>query len=171
MTIGTTSWLGMKFVILVVCHHIVDFVLAFAYMKPWCAYWILQYACPNCKTILVQEMSTSNCIFCHQICLWNHYILFFPFCCFMHVGSDWVGCRHWVSTSCFETYGKKGCATKSGHCFGLLEWNKTNKLICCLFILMWHVLCKSFHFIWGTSLNGLGFNLRWRHIITSSLTT
>ncbi len=41
-----------------VCHHIVDFVLAFAYMKPWCAYWILQYACPNCKTILVQEMST-----------------------------------------------------------------------------------------------------------------
>jgi hypothetical protein len=27
MTIVDTSWLGMKFVMLVVCHHIVDFVL------------------------------------------------------------------------------------------------------------------------------------------------
>jgi len=49
MTIVATSWLGMKFVILVVCHHIVDFVLAFAYMKPWCAYHIFQFACPNVK--------------------------------------------------------------------------------------------------------------------------
>lgn len=91
MTIDSTSWLGMKFVILVVCHDIFDFVLAFAYMKPWCAYHILQYACPNCKTILVQERSTSNCILCQQLCLWNHYVIFFPFCCFMHVGFDGLG--------------------------------------------------------------------------------
>lgn len=95
--------------------------LAFACMKPWCAYHILQYAYPNCKTILVQERSTSNCILCQQLCLWNHYVFFFPFCCFMHVGSDWVGCRHWVSKSYFETYGKRGCATNLDHCFGLLE--------------------------------------------------
>jgi hypothetical protein len=66
MTIVATSWLGMKFVILVVCHHIVDFVLAFAYMKPWCAYHILQYACPVVKQIWFKKKIHQIVVFANN---------------------------------------------------------------------------------------------------------